>query len=228
MKKTSSMLAVVLPLMLVAAAAFAQTDEQPRHPPPPKSSQPPHAQSPKPAPPPQAQHRPPDRPRGTTGVVPPTRPRPPIAVPRYRVYPEPNWYPYMHPHVPVPVIVYAHPHFWFRPWLWLGFGVYLGYPVSYPLDYGVPTYAYGDGMVYPAPVLYGGIAFSIVPDDASVIVDGSYVGNARDFGPTCQPLTLTPGRHHVELEVPGMAPLAFDVDIIAGQVIPYSGRLQPK
>jgi hypothetical protein len=239
MNKTLLMLTVALPLMLTPSSIAAQEDEQGRgqarggqaqrpHPQPPKQAAPPHAQPRTSTPPPQAQHRPPEHPRGTTGVLPPAHPRPPVAGPGYRVYPEPRVYPYMHPHVPIPVVVYPQPHFWFRPWLWLGFGVYVGYPVAYPLFYSVPTYAYGDGTVYLAPTAYGGVSFSIVPEDASVIVDGSYIGIARDFAPTHQPLTLTPGRHHVELDVPGMTPLAFDVDIVAGQVVPYSGRLQPQ
>ncbi|HYM23925.1 MAG TPA: PEGA domain-containing protein [Vicinamibacterales bacterium] len=232
MKETSVILAVALLLMLAASPIIAQNaDDQGRGQA--RSGQArggqtqrQHPQAPKSAPP--AQHRPPQRPLGTTGVSPHARPRVPHAGLRSRVYPEPRGYDYAPPRAVVPTIVYPHPHFWFRPWLWLGFGIYIGYPVPYPVAYCVPTYVYGDGVIYPAPDAYGGISLSIVPDDASVIVDGSYVGLARDFGPARQPLTLTPGRHHVELEVPGSAPLAFDVDIVAGQVVPYGGRLQPE
>jgi len=40
-------------------------------------------------------------------------------------------------------------------------------------------------------------------------------------------LTLTPGRHHIELQAPDREPLAFDVGIVAGEVIPYQGAMQP-
>ena len=60
-----------------------------------------------------------------------------------------------------------------------------------------------------------------------VIVDGVYVGIARDFSTTYQPLTLTPGRHHIELQAPDRVPLAFDVDIVAGEVLPFHGTLRP-
>jgi hypothetical protein len=34
------------------------------------------------------------------------------------------------------------------------------------------------------------------------------------------------GRHHVELREPGYEVSSFDVDIVAGQVIPYQGQLE--
>ena len=45
--------------------------------------------------------------------------------------------------------------------------------------------------------------------------------------PTTQPLGLAAGRHHIELRASGYRTMAFDVDIVAGQVIPYRGALQP-
>jgi len=73
----------------------------------------------------------------------------------------------------------------------------------------------------------GGISFEISPSTAAVYVDGQYFGTANDFGSTSQPLSMAPGRHHVELQAAGYLPVALDVDIIAGQVIPYEGSLQP-
>ena len=43
---------------------------------------------------------------------------------------------------------------------------------------------------------------------------------------SAQPLVLVAGRHRVELRAPGYQTTAFEVDIIAGQVIPYLGTLQ--
>jgi hypothetical protein len=104
--------------------------------------------------------------------------------------------------------------------------------VPYPLAFGYPTYVYpyppGGVVGELPPDAYGGLSLDITPDDASVSVDGEYVGVARDFSPVHQPLTLTPGRHHVELQAPDAAPIAFDVDIVPGEVLPYSGTLQPE
>ena len=40
-------------------------------------------------------------------------------------------------------------------------------------------------------------------------------------------LSLAPGRHHVEVQADGYVPMTFDVDVIAGQVVPYRGDLRP-
>jgi hypothetical protein len=108
-----------------------------------------------------------------------------------------------------------------------GFGIYIGFPVPYPLMFGPPMYVYGDGVI-SEPSQYGGVSLDIRPDTASVWVDSVYVGLARDFSPTHQPLTLVPGFHHIELQAPGMVPLAFNVDIVVGEVQPFSGMLQPE
>jgi len=151
-----------------------------------------------------------------------------------RVYAEPRVYGYARPRVVVPVVVYPRPYYVFHPRYFIGFGIYAGVPIPYPVAYGYPTYVYGSPLYEapsvgapPPPNSYGGIALEITPDNAEVSVDGSFVGYASDFSPTRQPLTLAPGRHHIELQAPGLEPLAFDVDVAPGQVIPYHGALQP-
>ena len=72
----------------------------------------------------------------------------------------------------------------------------------------------------------GGVSFEITPTTAEIIVDGIPVGRADQFTPTTQPLGLTPGRHHVEIRALDYRTLAFDVDVVAGQVIPYRIELQ--
>jgi hypothetical protein len=52
------------------------------------------------------------------------------------------------------------------------------------------------------------------------------VGTVGDFTPTTQPLGVEAGHHHVEIRAPGYQTMSFDVDIIAGQVIPYQGSLE--
>jgi hypothetical protein len=133
----------------------------------------------------------------------------------------------------IPYRHYPRPYYSFHPRFWLGFGLYLGNPLPYPLLYGYPTYIYDGGTIVILPpasttALYGGISFEITPDDALVLIDGVEVGAACDFSPTEQPLTLRPGRHHVELRAAGMQPVAFDIDIAAGQVLPFRGVLQPR
>jgi hypothetical protein len=129
----------------------------------------------------------------------------------------------------------------FRPRLRVGLGIYLGYPVPYPVydpyAYSAPVYGYpGPEPGYPPPgtvtaapgsTAYGAVSLEISPANATVDVDGNYAGVVADFSDPSRPLSLVAGRHHVELQAPGYAPMGFDVDVVAGQVIPYRGELQP-
>ena len=72
----------------------------------------------------------------------------------------------------------------------------------------------------------GGISFSITPDNAQVYVEGQYVGLVSTFSPTSQPLTLAPGRHHVEIRLVGYQTMTFDTEITPNQVTPYQGTMQ--
>jgi hypothetical protein len=75
---------------------------------------------------------------------------------------------------------------------------------------------------------YGGLSFQITPANAAVLVDGVYVGTAGQFSATTQPLTLTPGRHHVEMRAEGFETMSFDVNVAPGQVLPYQGTMQSR
>jgi hypothetical protein len=112
------------------------------------------------------------------------------------------------------------PYYVFRPRFSIGFGVWAGYPVTY-YD---PYYSPYDYRRAPPPM--GGLSFEIAPDTAEVYIDGNYAGEVGQFTSGSQPLGLPAGRHHVELREPGFDVTSFDVDIIAGQVIPYQGQLR--
>jgi PEGA domain-containing protein len=112
----------------------------------------------------------------------------------------------------------------YRPGFNLGFGIFFGSPHRYSFQ--VPSYGYGYPTARPG-IAYGGISFGISPADAEVYVDGDYVGIVRDFGDGAQPLTLAAGIHRIELDRPGYEPMAFDVNIVPGQLIPYNGLMRP-
>jgi len=77
------------------------------------------------------------------------------------------------------------------------------------------------------PGVTGGLSFDIKPSTAEVIVDGENFGQVGNYSPNAQqPLALAPGRHRVEIRQPGYRNIAFDVNIVAGQVLPYQGTLQ--
>jgi hypothetical protein len=110
----------------------------------------------------------------------------------------------------------------YRPGFNLGFGLYFGSPRPY--RYAYPAYGYG----YAVPrVAYGAISFDLNPGNAAVYVDGNYVGEAITFGDESRPLSLTAGTHRIELDADGYEPVAFDVNIVPGQLLPYQGSLQP-
>jgi hypothetical protein len=100
-------------------------------------------------------------------------------------------------------------------------------------NYAAPAPSYGSSAptapgslgVQPGAAT-GGLSFDISPASAEVFVDGRDMGPVSTFAPTSEPLTLAPGRHHVELRATGRETMTFDADVIAGQVIPYQGTMQ--
>ena len=106
----------------------------------------------------------------------------------------------------------------------LGISIFAGNPFAFHFRYGrTPAYAYR----YPirTGIAYGGMSFLVDPDDTEVIIDGVFVGIAREFGG--QPVPVAVGYHRVELYAPGCEPVVFDVNVMPGQVIPYRGSLMP-
>jgi hypothetical protein len=78
----------------------------------------------------------------------------------------------------------------------------------------------------PSQSNMGGVSFQISPGDAQVIVDGTPVGTVGQFTPTTQPLGLPAGHHQIEVRASGYRTMSIDVDVVAGQVIPYQGTLE--
>lgn len=146
----------------------------------------------------------------------------PVAFPYYAYaypYPYPYPYPYSYPYSYAPA-----PY----PYSYPAYG-YPSYPAStYPDPRGDPNYPPAQGSVGVAPGQqdFGGISFEITPSDAQIYVDDEYMGVVSSFAPTRQPLTLTPGRHHIEVRATGYRTMTFETDVTPGQVIPYQGTLQ--
>ena len=150
---------------------------------------------------------------------------------------------------PIAPVHFFHPYYTFQPLLSLGFGLWSGYPVAYPYPFYYPFYLpdtyvspyddapYSPAAAYPQAVTssieaqpssdanMGGVSFDVTPSTAELFVDDTLVGTVGQFTPTTQPLGLEAGHHRVEVRASGYQALRFDVDIIAGQVIPYQGTL---
>ena len=80
--------------------------------------------------------------------------------------------------------------------------------------------------VQPGQANTGGMSFEISPNTAQLFVDGTMVGTVGQFTPTSQPLGLVAGHHQIDVRASGYQTMSFDVDIIAGQVIPYQGAME--
>jgi hypothetical protein len=114
------------------------------------------------------------------------------------------------------------------------------YPYQYPYTTGDPGYSVAPPVnVNPETSVgpnsangqpdqsnLGGLSFEITPSDSQIYIDGNLVGTVAQFTPTSQPLGVPAGRHHVEIRQSGYKTMSFDVDVVAGQVIPYQGQME--
>jgi hypothetical protein len=147
---------------------------------------------------------------------------------------------------------FAYSYGYYDPFYYDSYGYpypYYSYPYyapSYPGYSYPPATAYPPSTAYPDPAYppenqgsvnvqpgaqadqsdTGGLSFEITPSTAEVFIDDAQVGTVGEFTPTSQPLGLAAGRHHVEIRAPGYRTMTFDVDVTAGQVIPYRGEME--
>ena len=155
---------------------------------------------------------------------------------------------FVHGHGFVGPVHFFHPYYAFHPNVRFGFGLWAGYPFAYPYafynPYYYPYYPYYSYNLYPpygsvssgadasrsGAVLdqtnMGGLSFEITPSNAELFVDNVRVGTVGEFTSTTQPLGLLAGHHHIEIRAAGYQTISSDVDIIAGQVIPFQGSLE--
>ena len=166
-----------------------------------------------------------------------------VAYPYY-AYPNPAYRPYTYRYPPYPVYRTYPAYPTYPPSAYPPAYPPGAYPPSYPSATPYPTYPQGSqypgnpqgsypgypqgsANAAPSPQDTGGISFEFSPANAVIYVDGQYVGPVSNFTPSSAPLSLAPGRHNVQLQAPNYVSLTFDVDIVAGEVIPYRGSLRP-
>ena len=155
---------------------------------------------------------------------------------------------FVHGHGFVGPVHFFHPYYAFHPNVRFGFGLWAGYPFAYPYafynPYYYPYYPYYSYNLYPPygsvssgadasrsgavrdQTNMGGLSFEITPSNAELFVDNVRVGTVGEFTSTTQPLGLLAGHHHIEIRAAGYQTISSDVDIIAGQVIPFQGSLE--
>jgi len=134
----------------------------------------------------------------------------------------------------------------YYPWGYGGLGLggyYGGYydPCYDPYDYGYGCGGYGGygggyggyggGYGYPQTSSSsspdeGAIHLKIKPREASVYVDGYYVGLVDEFDGVFQKLHIEGGAHRIEVRAPGYETLSFDVRVEPGRTTTYKGELK--
>lgn len=68
------------------------------------------------------------------------------------------------------------------------------------------------GNIRPTPAV---LRVEVVPDDARVLIDDTFIGRARRTA--AQPKELPPGRHRLTIEAPGYFPHDLDLDLPSGE-----------
>lgn len=119
----------------------------------------------------------------------------------------------------------------YYPWGYGGYGYggyYGGYydPWFYGGGYGSPYGGYGYPSYYSTGY-EGSIRLKVKPRDASVFVDGYFAGQVDEFDGVFQRLRVEPGPHRIEVRADGYEPLSFEVRILPGRTVNYTGELRP-
>jgi len=68
-----------------------------------------------------------------------------------------------------------------------------------------------------SPKVTAELKLTISPPRAAVFLDGNYVGHAGELGGSVHSMLVSPGNHHVKVELPGYRTFETDVDLLAGQ-----------
>jgi PEGA domain len=67
------------------------------------------------------------------------------------------------------------------------------------------------------PKITSELKLTIQPARAAVFLDNNYIGHAGELGGSVHSLLVTPGTHHVKVELPGYRTFETDVTLLAGQ-----------
>ena len=87
--------------------------------------------------------------------------------------------------------------------------------------------SYQQGNSYSTmPGEQASLRLKIKPRDASVFVDGYYVGIVDDFDGIFQRLHIEAGQHHIEVRAPGYETLTFEVRLDPTHTTSYTGELK--
>lgn len=71
------------------------------------------------------------------------------------------------------------------------------------------------------------LKIDVHPDRAAVFVDGAFAGHASEFGGAFHSMLVSPGEHHIKVELPGYRTFETDVNLIVGQKAAVKTSLMP-
>jgi hypothetical protein len=111
---------------------------------------------------------------------------------------------------------------------------FVGIPYGYGYGYDVPLYgpSYVPESTYDKlyrtpepPITEGALLLDVTPLTASVFVDSGFVGNVQDL--QTRGVTLSAGRHWLDLEAPNYDRKTIEVTIRAGEPLRYRFDMTP-
>ena len=68
-----------------------------------------------------------------------------------------------------------------------------------------------------APAITATLKLTIHPPRAAVFLDGNYIGHAGELGGSVHSLLVSPGKHHIKVELPGYRTFETEVNLLEGQ-----------
>jgi hypothetical protein len=63
------------------------------------------------------------------------------------------------------------------------------------------------------------IKLKVTPDNAAVILDGAFAGHVHEFGGVGRAMLVSPGKHHLKIDLPGYQVFETDVNLLPNQKI---------
>jgi hypothetical protein len=67
------------------------------------------------------------------------------------------------------------------------------------------------------PAVTAELKLTVDPGRAAVFLDDNYAGHASEFGGKLHSLLISPGKHHIKVELPGYRTFETEVTLFAGQ-----------
>jgi hypothetical protein len=71
------------------------------------------------------------------------------------------------------------------------------------------------------------IKLKVTPDRAAVFVDGAFAGTVHEFGGVGRAMLVSPGKHHVKIDLAGYRPFDTDVNLLPHQKVTIKTDLAP-